>query len=206
MRGSLQECSITFRLSERMNDQLAQLADGEGSNVSAVLRRAVEREIAARALAASGTAARPISPNGALGADIAAIIRGAALGDLDCLRFLFHDRLKALMSIEPPTDNSLLIAMELVTFARLVSSHGDPADARRLAGSLCKSASVFRSAGRTAIGDYLMAETLSILEQLAECGDDLAAMCSERLLAKETPDLVERVRDLRSNAKEEEPA
>jgi len=51
-----------------------------------------------------------------------------------------------------------------------------------------------------------MAEAVSLLEQLAESGNDLAAVCSQALIGGESPALAENVRTMRRRAEQAEEA
>jgi hypothetical protein len=141
-----------------------------------------------------------VHPNGALGPSTAGLVQLAALGDLEALRTFFEDRLKVAQLPTNGVQDGMLLMIEALTFGRLVASRGGPEDIRKLAGALCAASIKFRAAGRPDLGDHMMAETLSILEQLAEVGDDLAAMCSAILLRDEDATIVGRVRALRQKA------
>lgn len=141
-----------------------------------------------------------VHPNGSLGPTVASMVQLAALGDFECLRLLFDDRSIVFNNPGLAASDRMLIAMEALVFGRLVASRGGPADVRKFAGALCAASILFRSSGRPDLGDTLAAETISVLEQLAEAGDDLAAVCSDLLLRDEDPAIVERVRALRRKA------
>jgi hypothetical protein len=137
------------------------------------------------------------SPNSALGPDVATIVAAAAAGNLESQRYLFQDRFDVMFNPATTNADAMLVAMEAVVFGRLVASHGQACDAHRLAGALCQAALVFRNGNQPALGDSLMAESLSVLEQLAEHGDDVAAMASAALVDVEPVALIDRVRVLR---------
>lgn len=142
----------------------------------------------------------PIAPNGALGPAISAIVAAAGRGDLEAQRLLFGASACAMFQADPTCEDSKLVAMEAVMIGRLIASHGHPEDVRRLAGALCQASEIFRSCGCQEWGDRLMAECVSVLEQLAEAGDDFAALSSETLIKGREPKFFELVRELRRNA------
>ena len=109
-----------------------------------------------------------LAANGALGRITSAIVIGTGRGDIECQRYLFQDRISAMLDPALVNEDAMLIAMEVVLFGRIVASHGDPNDVRRFAGALCQASSIFREGGREDLGNAMMAETLSVLEQLAE--------------------------------------
>lgn len=149
----------------------------------------------------------PMLPNGALGRTVSAIVVGVGRGDIECQRYLFQDRIDALLDPQLVNEDAMLIAMEVVLFGRIVASHNHASDIRRFAGALCMASSVFREGGREDLGNAMMAEALSVLEQLAERGDDLAAVSSEALIKNEPAELIDWVRALRRRGNEnEEPA
>lgn len=147
-----------------------------------------------------------VHPNGSLGPTVAAMVQLAAFGDFECQRHLFQDRMGALRNPTTALADGMLIAMEAITLGRLVASRGEPQDVRKFAAALCTASIIFRGAGRCDLGDEMAAETISVLEQLAEAGDDLAATCSEALIADEPEALMDRVRELRRKAFKEKVA
>jgi hypothetical protein len=150
------------------------------------------------------TNAVAIGANGALGPTVSAIVIGVGRGDLGCQRYLFQDRIDALLDPALVNEDAMLIAMEVVLFGRIIASHGNRSDIRRFAGALCAASSVFREGGREDLGNTLMAEALSVLEQLAEQGDDLAAVSSEALIKNEPAELIDWVRALRRRGTQNE--
>ena len=136
----------------------------------------------------------PVQPNGALGTLASDAIASAARGDIGSQRLLFQACVEALFDRSGRFAHQHIIAVETVMLGRLLASHGHPSDIRRLAGALCKASAVYRELGCTAWGDHMMAEGLSVLEQLAERGDDPAALAMHQLIAGENASVIEQTK------------
>lgn len=191
---------ICVRVDPALRAQATALAEARGCTLTDVLRAALEREVALPLH--PGDAA--INPNGALGKRVSTVVAGAARGDLMCQRELFQDRYAALQTVDPNAPGRLILHMEVIAFGRLTASHGQTFDIRRLAGALLCASRDFRRHGFAEAGNGMIAETLSILEQLAEHGDDVAAISSERLIGGETAEVLDCAQEYRRNAEREE--
>jgi hypothetical protein len=177
------------------------LAEQRGCTLTEVIRQALNREVEL----ASSLPVSEVNPNGAMGKRVSAIVDGAARGDLACQRELFLDRFAALQSVGADVPWRMLLHMEIIALGRFIACHRHEADIRKLAGALLGAARDFRRFGFREIGNGMMTECLSVLEQLAEGGSDLAAICSERLIDDEpTTESIEAVREYRRNAERED--
>lgn len=137
-----------------------------------------------------------VQPNGALGTLASDAIASAARGDIESQRLLFQACVEALFDRSGRFAHRHIIAVEAVMLGRLLASHGDATDIRRLAGALCTASTVYRDLGCAAWGDHMMAEGLSVLEQLAERGDDTAALAIHQLIAGEPATVIEQTKAL----------
>jgi hypothetical protein len=192
--------SAFLRLPKSLKARASAAAKEKGISLSELIRRAV-----AHAIPAVEEVHSPLAPNGALGMQIAALLERAGKGDLESLRLIFDSRL--VMVLEPteePTDDNLhaiIFASEAVMLGRLVASHGDSTDARRLAAAMVAASRIFRNVGLERYGAATLAESVSILEQLAEHGGEISALCSQHLIARESASMSDAVRTMRANAK-----
>lgn len=147
-----------------------------------------------------------VQPNGALGPKAAAAVTSASRGDVLAQREIFDGL--ACVAMTPGIDpyEGQLITVQAILMGRMLASHGGQADIRRLAGALLSGSGFLNQLGNYEARDHLAAEAISILEQLAECGDDLAAVSSATLLKPRSLEFVDRVRNMRYGAAGQEGA
>ncbi len=169
-------------------------AKREGISLSALFRAGIENILAR---------AESLRPNGALGTFLSGKFESAAKGDTESLRWLFDNRVSALQAADPKTISAVMLASEALVFGRLLASRGDERDTRRLAGAMVQASTCFREMPRLREG--MLAEAVSILEQLAEGGDELASLASQTLIGREPESLVRTARAYRNNAKKTVP-
>lgn len=202
MRKSPFDKTIRFRLPTLLRAKARGVATRHGLSLSAWLRGLIEQAVA------KYDDANPVAcatePNRAQGPKVAALIRSAANGDQASLACLFVDRLDAIMNVERPTRDTLLITMEALTLGRLAASRGDIEVLRQFAAALCRSAEVFRHLGHPDIGARLTVEAMSLLEDMAEDGDELARHCADRLMKDETRQVVQRLGQFRATLQQVE--
>jgi len=201
MRNKVQDVPIQFRANGRLLAAARAKAERQGMSLSEMIR-----SILRSAVAEEGERQPAIKANGALGAATTEIVSKAARGDAVSQHWLFEDRMAAFSKYDSSSIEASVIAMEAVLFARLLASHGHAQDVQRLAGALCRAADTLRFQGCSEMGDFFMAEAVSLLEQLAESGNDLAAVCSQALIGGESPALAENVRTMRRRAEQAEEA
>jgi hypothetical protein len=199
MRVRVHDTPIQFRANERLLAAARARAERDGMSLSELIRAALRKAAGYEETGLSG-----IRANAALGSKTADIVTKAARGDIVSQHWLLEDRLAALSKYESNSVAACAIAMEAVLFGRLLASHGHAQDVQRLAGALCHAASTLRANGRHDLGDFFMAESISLLEQLAEDGNDLAAMCSQALIGGEAPELSDAVRAMRAKSDQTE--
>ena len=120
-------------------------------------------------------------PNAHMGAGCM-IVQEAGLGSLDALRILVNVSMESALNKKADDPYAVVAAAEATNFARLCAAHSMPLDVRALAGALCLTSDRLRRIGFEAPADELMGETIAILEQLADDGDDVAALASGRLV------------------------
>ena len=194
MPKSPNDTPAMFRAPSELVARAKAHAKREGVSLSALLRAGVENIL---------TRAESLRPNGALGTFLSGKFESAAKGDTESLRWLFDNRVTALQSADPQSVSAVMLASEAMVFGRLLASRGDETDMRRLAGAMVQASTFFRDMPRLREG--LLAEAVSILEQLAEDGDELASLASQTLIGREPESVVEKARAYRSNAKKTVP-
>ena len=203
---------VQFRANPHLVEAGRAKAIRQGMSFAELMRAALRRELESGPTLAGdnpapATTSAPsplaVAPNDALGPIAAKEIEKAAKGDLAAQRVLFSACLDAVTSPAEHPLNAQYVAMELMVIGRLVAAHGLPEDIRRLAAALVGGANVLRRAGRPDIADHMVAEAISVLEQMADCGDDLAASCSEALIRRESPEVAAKAKTMRRNAVEE---
>lgn len=212
MRSPVHNVPVQFRANERLVAAARSRAQHEGMSLSEFLRSALRRAMEAAPGPSVGdltpTAIGPcppaVAPNGALGPIASKAIEEAARGDLLAQRQLFQACFDAICSPAEHPLNAQYIAMETMVIGRLIAAHGVPEDIRKFAAALVQGANVLRRAGRPDIADHMVAEAISVLEQLADCGDDLSAVCSQVLIRREAPGVAEQAKTMRRKAVETE--
>lgn len=182
---------VKFRVPAELAERAKAYAKSEGLSLSQLLRNGLESTL---------TRAESLKPNGALGRILSGKFENAARGSVESLRWLFDNRINALKSADTRSISAIMIASEAMAFGRLLASHGDETDMRRLAGAIVQASIVFRDLEFPHIRESMLAEAVSILEQLAEGGDELASLASQAVVSREPERLVEIARQYRKNA------
>lgn len=215
MRSKVQDTPLQLKVSRQLMADARAGADRKGMSLSEFVRHAVRRELdaipAASTPAFLGTPANKsgLVPNETMGPAMAKVVADAAQGDLESLRALFTDRFDALrvnceLGSQVPAAHLIATAGELITLGRLVISHGHQVDLRAFAGALILAADAFNGIGDHRTTAYLRTQSLAALDQLAEIGDDLAAVSVDKLSKDWPSDVIRMARDLRRLVREEE--
>jgi len=121
-------------------------------------------------------------PNAGIGAG-STIVQAAGLGNLAAMRLLLNVSIDAALAKGNDEPHAIVAAAEALTFARLCAAHRVPMDVRTLAGALCLTSDRTRHLGLNDAADNLLGESVAILEQLADEGDEIAALASGQLVA-----------------------
>lgn len=114
-------------------------------------------------------------PNAGAG-PMAHLLTGATRGDLAAHRAL-REKFTLIAVTPPEAPHAIMVGIEAIPYARFCAAHDEAEhdDARRLAGALCFTFSASVIAGYGDRLKSLMGEAVSILEQLAEEGDEVAS-------------------------------
>lgn len=217
MRPKVHDTPLQLKVSHQLMADIRKGASRKGMSLSEFVRDALRREIdaipvaSAPALLGTPANAPDLIPNEAMGSALAKVVADAARGDLESLRALFADRFDALqvncnLGSQVPAAHLIATAGELITLGRLVISHGHRVDMRAFAGALILAADAFNGVGDHRTTAYLRTQSLAALDQLAEIGDDLAAVSIDKLSKDWPSDVTRMARDLRRLVREEEVA
>ena len=191
MSQSPKDVFVKFRVPAELAERAKAYAKREETTLSQILRNCLESALAR---------ADALQPNGALGQFLSGKLESAARGSVESLRWLFDNRVNGLLAADTRSISAIMLASEAMAFGRLLASRGDETDMRRLAGAIVQSSIVFRDLDFPQVREALLAEAVSILEQLAENGDELASLASQAVISRETERLVEIARQYRKNA------
>lgn len=213
LRPSVHNSAIRFRASDSLIAGARAKAKRDGMSFSELMRAALRRELEAaprlgadntEPTATAKTSPLAVAPNGALGPIASKAIADAARGDVSAQRQLFQACFDGICSPTEHPLNAQYVVMEAMVVGRLIAAHGFPDDIRKFAAGLVQGANILRRAGRPDIADHMVAEAISVLEQMADCGDDLSAVCSQVLVRREAPGVAEQAKTMRRKAVETE--
>lgn len=121
------------------------------------------------------------NPNVGLG-ETSDLYERAAGGDQAAIRSL-RDQFALICEVPPGSPLALLVGTEALSYARLCAARGTVEDARVLAGVLCYTFAASQHAGYGDRALVLVGQAVSILERLAEHGDEVSALASNELVS-----------------------
>lgn len=134
-----------------------------------------------------------IDANSGLGSDVAAIVAGAARGDLESQRRIRQAWSNTLYD-QPQGPNADLLAAGGLLMARMCAANGDHSDTNMLAMLLLNAGVRFSDFGRQALGWECIAESLSLYERMAAAGDEDATVAVNQLVPTVPIELIERAK------------
>jgi len=212
MHKAVQDTFVRFRASRQLLADAQAAAQASGMSLSEFARYSLRRQMEPITIQPQPPVVpctpppSPYMPNEALGSEVALHVEKAAKGDLESLRFLFHDRLRALGSMQAHAHGASIVAAEAVTLGRLVASHGQQSDQRHYVAALLLASGALDMTNSPQAAAFLRAESLMVLDRLASFGDDLAAASGDELMNRWPAAVTKLANDLRHKAAAKEAA